>query len=78
MTFSFVNKIISEKGQNIHKVKAIDGTGRKAYYFVLVDPTKEKDFRIAITNGSLNLEDYGTILASCYGEKPNNDMNQQF
>lgn len=62
---------ISSMGHLIHKLKAKDTTGKWAYYFVLVLPEKEKEFLRAIEgDGTINLEDYGRVVASSYGEKP--------
>jgi len=74
MSFSFRDKIISNKGEYIHKISAIDATGKKAYYFVLVDPKREDKFLTAINNGNLDLEDYGQVIASCYGEEPTKEV----
>ncbi len=72
--FSFVDKIISGKGHLVHKIRAKDKTGKKAYYFVLVEPTKEAGFMRAIASKNLNLEEYGKIIASCYGNSPSQDV----
>lgn len=66
---------ISKMGHFIHKIKAKDTSGKWAYYFVLVMPENEKKFLRALnSNGSLNLENYGSIVASCYGEKPTQEV----
>lgn len=63
--------LIGSLGHLIHKLKAKDTTGRWAYYFVLVMPKNERAFLNAIEgDGNLDLEDYGKIVASCYGEEP--------
>jgi hypothetical protein len=55
----------------IHKLKAKDTTGRWAYYFVYVERAKEPAFLAAIKgDGTIDLSDYGRIIASCYGEAP--------
>lgn len=72
---SFVDKIIAKKGHLVHKLKAKDSTGRWAYYFVLVEPPREKAFLDALkAEESIDLEDYGKVLASCYGEEPNDQV----
>lgn len=71
---SFVDQIIAKKGHLIHKLKAKDSTGRWAYYFVLVEPPRESAFMKAIEGyGMIDLEDYGKVIASCYGEEPNDE-----
>jgi hypothetical protein len=73
---SFVDKVISKKAHLIHKIKAIDSTGRWAYYFLLVEPMKEKAFMDAMNSDAdeINLEDYGQIVASNYGEEPSEEV----
>jgi len=72
---SFVDQIISKKGHLIHKLKAKDSTGRWAYYFVLVEPTQEKSFMDAIQgDGMIDLESFGKVIASCYGEEPTQEI----
>lgn len=61
----------------VHKLKAKDSTGRWAYYFVHVLPRNESSFIEAIGGrGMISLEDYGTVVASCYGEAPNEDVKR--
>ncbi len=72
---SFADQVIAKKGHLIHKLKAKDSTGRWAYYFVLVEPPKEQSFLKAIQGeGMIDLEDYGKVIASCYGEEPSQDI----
>ena len=72
---SFVDREVSKSGHLIHKLKAKDSTGRWAYYFVLIEPPKEKRFFGAIGGeGMINLEDYGKVIASCYGEEPSQEI----
>lgn len=45
--------------------------GRKVFFYLLVDPIKEKAFLKAMeSSDSLNLLYYGTIVAAGYGEPP--------
>lgn len=72
---SFFDEYISKMGHLIHKLKAKDVTGRWAYYFVLVQPILEKSFIDKINNqGYMNLESYGMVIASCYGESPSQEV----
>ncbi|MCI5049562.1 MAG: hypothetical protein MRY32_04445 [Rickettsiales bacterium] len=74
---SFADQIISKKGHLIHKLKAKDSTGRWAYYFVLVEPPRETAFMQAIEgDGMIDLEDFGKVIASCYGEEPSDDIKE--
>lgn len=74
---SFVDQIIAKKGHLIHKLKAKDTTGRWAYYFVLVEAPREAAFMKAIEgDGTLDLEEYGKVVASCYGEEPTPELRE--
>jgi len=69
------NQLIADSGHLVHKIKAKDSTGRWAYYFVLVSAAMEKIFlRDLKSNQMLDLENYGKVLASNYGEKPSQDV----
>jgi len=68
------NAEIARMGHLIHKLKAKDSTGKPAYYFVLVEPPHEEAFLEAIEgDGVIDLEHFGKVIASCYGETPNPD-----
>ncbi|MDZ4842471.1 MAG: hypothetical protein SH859_10070 [Hyphomicrobium aestuarii] len=70
-TASFCDREIARQGHLIHKLKAKDSSGRWAYYFVLVQPSCEKKFHAAIGGeGMIDLEDFGRVIASNYGEQP--------
>lgn len=74
---SFANKIIAGKGHLIHKIRGKDAaTGRPAYYFVLVEPPREAAFMEALKSDSILLTDYGKIIASCWGEEPDEDTKK--
>ncbi len=74
---SFVDKIIAKKGHLVHKLKAKDSTGRWAYYFVLVEAPKEQQFLTALkSEETIDLEDYGKVVASNYGEEPNDEIKK--
>jgi hypothetical protein len=68
---------ISKRGHLIHKLKAKDTTGKWAYYFVYVPEDLEKEFMNAIGgDGTVDLEEYGPVIASCYGEKPTPEVKK--
>jgi len=72
---SFMDKEIARSGHLIHKLKAKDTTGRWAYYFVYVQAAKERLFLKAIEgDGTVDLEKYGKVIASCYGEEPTQEI----
>lgn len=69
------DQFIAKQGHLIHKLKAKDSTGRWAYYFVYVEPHKEKAFLDALeANKGIDLEDFGKVVGSCYGEQPNDEL----
>ena len=72
---SFVDREIARNIRFIHKLTAKDSTGRWAVYFIYVQGPKEKLFLEAIKRPeTIDLEAYGRVLASCYGEKPDDDV----
>jgi TIR domain len=72
---SLFDEYISKMGHLIHKLKAKDITGRFAYYFVLVQPILEKSFTDKVNNkGDMDIENYGKVIASCYGETPTQEV----
>ena len=74
-TGSFLDREIARSGHLIHKLLAIDSTGRRAYYFVYVTAAKERLFLEAIKGPeTVDLEVYGTVVASCYGAEPSDKV----
>jgi len=73
---SYTDQLIARSGHLVHKLKAKDSTGRWAYYFVLVQPAKEPFFLKAIESNkeTVDLETYGKVIASCYGEEPTQEI----
>jgi hypothetical protein len=72
---SFMDKEIARNGHLIHKLKAKDTSGRWAYYFVYVQAAKERLFLKAIEGeGIVDLEKYGNVIASCFGEEPTQEV----
>ncbi|WP_414546559.1 hypothetical protein [Nostoc sp. CCY0012] len=69
------NKFIAARGHLIHKLKAKDSSGRWAYYFVYVRPALEQKFTKALdSTQSIDIENYGKVIGSCYGEEPNDEV----
>ncbi|PHR94681.1 MAG: hypothetical protein COA78_31840 [Blastopirellula sp.] len=66
---SWTERINAKLGERLHLVRGKD-QGRQAWYYVLVDRLKMNIFLAMIHQGSLNLEDYGKILYSGWGENP--------
>jgi hypothetical protein len=74
---SFADREIARQGHLVHKLKARDSTGEWAYYFVLVQPQKERLFMERIGgDGMIDLEAYGRVIASNYGEEPSPQTRQ--
>ena len=75
----FIDRNIQDKGRHIHKLKAIDSTGKWAYYVIMVNPEKESQFFESIDGiGIIDLEDFGILIASSYGEKLDDDLKRFF
>ena len=71
-------RFIAKQGHNIHKITAKDSTGRRAYYFVYVRKSREKNFMKAIDgDGMIDLDEYGKVIGSCYGEEPSEDLKRE-
>lgn len=65
------DKYIAKRLHLIHKLKGKDSTGRWTYYFVLVPKFIEEAFLSALeSDETIELEDYGRVIASNYGEEP--------
>ena len=74
---SFLDGIIAREGHLIHKLKAKDTTGRWAYYFVHVTRARESAFLAAIDgDGTIDLNDFGQVVASNYGEEPSDEVRR--
>ncbi len=65
---SFAERIQAQRNR-MYYLRFMPADGRSAYYFVLVDPPKEKSFLKALKGTEVfNLEEYGTIVKSGYGD----------
>lgn len=65
------------RGENVYLVKGRDSTGRAAWYYFLVSPLKKRLFESRSKSNAMNLNDFGVILRSGYGENPPEDAVQQ-
>ncbi len=64
--------VISSLAGNIFYVTGSDiCNGKAAVYFLLVDSGTYDSFRVSIGSSSLDLTNFGAILASCFGSQPN-------
>lgn len=58
----------------IYRISATDAVRRKpALYFLLLDESSLRPFRVSVQGRSLNLSDFGTVLISNFGKKPTTD-----
>ncbi|MBT9444535.1 MAG: toll/interleukin-1 receptor domain-containing protein [Hyphomonadaceae bacterium] len=72
---SYADQMVSKSGHLIHKLRAKDTTDRWAYYFVLVPPNREVAFLNSLKgDGIIDMEHYGTVIASCYGDQPSAEV----
>jgi hypothetical protein len=57
----------------------VTGTDRdkSAWYYVLVDRLKVRMFLQAMKSSSINLDDFGQVIYSAYGEKPPEDITNK-
>lgn len=74
---SFVSSLFASRPDCIFLVKGKDTTNRQAWYYVLVDKSKKDMFENIQGTQSLNLNDYGKIIFSGYGDEPPADMKKK-
>jgi hypothetical protein len=75
MLDSYLDRLIGSQGHMVHRIRAKDTTGRWAIYFVYVRENRESAFMAAIEgDGTIDIEQYGEVLASCYGEEPTTEL----
>ncbi len=56
--------------QRLHVIYATDETGRRAYYCLLLNPSKHAQFAMDCKkHASVSLTDYGHIIHSGYGDQ---------
>lgn len=51
--------------------------GRKAWYYLKIDKLKKNIFMKAAQSESINLDDYGEVIYSAYGEEPPEDIQKK-
>ncbi len=54
-----------------------DDNGRNAWYYILVDRLKVQMFLKAMKSPTINLDDYGKVLYSAYGDNPPESVTQK-
>ncbi len=73
---NFMDHLINSRGDLCYKVSGRDITGRNAWYFVLVDKDRKESFLKHKSGDSYNLEDYGKIIISGYGDSVPDDVQE--
>lgn len=73
---SFMDHVINSRADLCFKVTGRDVTGEVAWYFILCDKDKKEAFLKHKEGDSYNLEDYGKIIASGYGDKVPEDVQK--
>lgn len=73
---SFMDHLISSRGDLCFKIVGRDITGEIAWYYVLVDKDKKDAFLKHKPGDSYNIEDYGKIIVSGYGEEVPEDVQE--
>ena len=69
------NKFFAERGHLIHRLKAKDGSGQWAYYYVYIRSALEQEFLKALNlYRNVDLENYGKVIGSSYGEEPKEEL----
>ena len=70
---TFIDRETGRRGHLVHRIKAKDRGGRWAYYFVMVPHDREETFlhRISQQTEHVDLGEFGVVIASNYGEAPN-------
>lgn len=71
---SFVSRLMKSRSDCIFLVKGKDSSNRPAWYYVLTPSWKKKAMGAIRGTRGLNLNDFGTILHSGYGEEPPVEM----
>eukprot|EP01006_Ploeotia_vitrea_P040224 TRINITY_DN66413_c0_g1_i1.p1 TRINITY_DN66413_c0_g1~~TRINITY_DN66413_c0_g1_i1.p1 ORF type:complete len:246 (+),score=10.99 TRINITY_DN66413_c0_g1_i1:3-740(+) len=64
-----------KKSEMVYLVRGIDN-GRKAWYYVEVNPHQHAEFRNHLDDDIIHLEKYGSIIRSGYGEAPPEDTKR--
>ena len=73
---SFMDHLISSRGDLCYKIVGRDITGEIAWYYVLVDKDRKDAFLKHKPGDSYNIEDYGKIISSGYGEEVPEDVQK--
>lgn len=73
---NFSSSVMADKSR-LYLLRYQPEAGTKIFYFLLVNPLKEKAFLKAMSGTeAFNINEYGKIVASGYGE-PSEEVKQQ-
>ena len=68
---SYASSVTNARNDNIYLVRGgNDRTDQPAWYFIRVDNVKTRAFLSAIKAGAIDLNAFGEIIESGYGENP--------
>ncbi len=74
---SFVDREIARNWKFVEKVSACDSTGRRACYFIYVPPHRKGALMRALGgNATIDLAEFGDIIASNYGDGPTSETRE--
>jgi hypothetical protein len=71
---SLFDEVIRSYPNLIYQVKGKDTSGEPAWYFILIDENKKEEFLLRKRGDNYDLIDYGSIVASGYGEDVPEDI----
>ena len=76
---SINSKIDPKKRAMADLIYLVNGNdrGRAAWYYVVVDRLKVQMFLKAMNSDSINLDDYGVVIYSAYGDNPPESITQK-
>jgi hypothetical protein len=74
----FRSRSLMSRNHEIHKLSATDSNSQPAHYLVHVLQEQVKACLAAIkADGTMDLEDYGTVIGSCYDWKPGPELRRE-
>ncbi len=74
---SFIARLGRGRTNNIYLLRGPDSTGKPAWYYLQVAPMKKPIFEHDVKKGQVELNSYGTILLSGYGEQPSPEAKKR-
>ena len=65
-----VERLVKNRTDNLYLVRGNDTSGRRAWYYFRVIPSKKELFDRQIKSGRIQLAGFGHVLESGFGENP--------